>query len=251
MIEMKRDQGHTEVQSVNQLTQMTPLNIQAYERIKHEIITMSLRPGEYLNEAQISKTIGIGRTPVHQALNRLALERLVEVIPRKGYIVKAISVDEVMDVINVRIINEVYCAQLAAMRATKADIAQMERILEQSEVAGVADDTSMQMTLDKEFHNALSHAAGNQILSDIMRTLHDSSLRFWFISLRDQQHHNDVKSEHREVLEAIKKGDPEAAGAAIRTHIESFRANIQRYLTTGASRSNIHAQAGGIEFRPY
>lgn len=246
---MKRDQDFSELDSGNR--QIAPLNIQAYERIKQEIITMGLRPGEYLNEAQISKAIGIGRTPVHQALNRLALERLVEVIPRKGYIVKSISVDEVMDVINVRVINEVYCAQLAAMRATKSDIARMEQILEQSEIHDAADDTSIQMSLDRDFHNALSQAAGNQILSDIMRTLHDSSLRFWFISLRDQQHHNEVKSEHREVLEAIKKGDPEAAGAAIRAHIESFRSNIQRYLTTGASRPSMHAQAGGFEHRSY
>lgn len=248
---MKRDQEFSSLESANLHSQSAPLNVQAYERIKHEIITMGLRPGEYLNEAQISKAIGIGRTPVHQALNRLALERLVEVIPRKGYIVKAISIDEVMDVINVRIINEVYCAQLAAMRVTKGDIERMERILDESEAKGAEEDTSIQMTLDRDFHNALSQAAGNPVLSDIMRTLHDSSLRFWFISLRDQQHHNEVKSEHREVLEAIKKGDPDAAGAAIRDHIESFRSNIQRYLTTGTLRGNVIPQSRGVEVRSY
>ncbi len=210
-----------------------PLNVQAYERIKNDIITLRLRPGEYLNKAQISEAIGIGRTPVHEALNRLVLERLVKVIPRKGYIVKTISIDEVMNVIDVRIVNEVYCAQLAAVRATKADILRMERILDRYETDEAHADTAVHMALDRDFHNALSYTTGNPVLVDIMRSLHDSSLRFWFISLKDQLHHNEVKYEHRDILEAIKRADPEAAGQAIKKHIESFRTNIQRYLTSG------------------
>lgn len=244
---MKRDSNASNFENTDIHARNTSLNSQAYERIKHEIITMSLRPGEYINEAQISKVIDIGRTPVRQALNRLALERLVEIIPRKGCIVKAISIDEVMDVINVRIVNEVYCAQLAAVRATKIDIERMEYILEQCETEGAEEDTITHMTLDRDFHNALSQAAGNPTLSDIMRIMHDSSLRFWFMSLRNQQHHNKVKAEHRQILETIKRGDPEAAGAAIRDHIESFRSNIQRYLTTGASHTNINSYSNGAE----
>lgn len=206
------------------------LHTQAYEQIKQGVITLRFRPGEYLNEARMSELLGIGRTPVHQALNRLMLEGMVEVIPRKGIIVKPVSLNDVLEITDVRIVNETYCARLAAARADEADIAEMGRILDESEKAGSRSDTGRQMALDSDFHSVLSRAAKNLVLADFMRTLHDRSLRFWFISLRDPAHHVEVKEQHRAILEAIKARDPDAAGNAIRSHIESFRTNIMRHL---------------------
>ena len=71
-----------------------------------------------------------------------------------------------------------------------------------------------------------------------MRTLHDRSLRFWFISLRDPAHHVAVKEQHRAILQAIKARDPDAAGNAIRNHIESFRSNIMRHLLNKGPRGS-------------
>lgn len=206
------------------------LHTQAYEQIKHEIITLRFRPGEYLNEAQVSKLLKIGRTPVHQALNRLMLEGMVEVIPRKGVIVKAVSLNDILEMIDVRIINESYCARLAAARAGESDIAEMERILDEAEKTATDSDTGRQMLLDRDFHNALSRAAGNAVLTDFVRTLHDSSLRFWFISLRDPVHHTTVKEQHRAILDAIKRSSPDAASNAVRNHIESFRSHIMQHI---------------------
>ena len=89
----------------------------AYEEIKHRITICAFRPGDYLNEAEISTTLGIGRTPVHQALDRLMVEGLVQVMPRKGIIVKPVSLDEALQTIEVRLLNESYCVRLAADRA--------------------------------------------------------------------------------------------------------------------------------------
>src|SRR6266849_7948115 len=86
----------------------------AYDAIKHRIITCAFRPGEYINELQLSSMLKIGRTPVHQALDRLMMEGMVEVIPRKGVIVKPVSLHDVMQMIDVRLINETQCARLAA-----------------------------------------------------------------------------------------------------------------------------------------
>ena len=69
----------------------------AYEKIKHRIITLAFRPGEHLNEARVCDALDIGRTPVHQAFCRLALEGMVEIIPRKGVIVRPVSLNEVME----------------------------------------------------------------------------------------------------------------------------------------------------------
>lgn len=207
-----------------------PLHQQAYEKLKHRIITMAFRPGEYLNEAQVCKTLGIGRTPIHQALNRLMLEGMVEVIPRKGVIVKAVSLNDVMEIIEVRLVNETHCARLAASRAEDSDIAALERVLAESEKAVEAADIERQMMLDRQFHSLLAKAAKNDVLAGLMQNLHEQSLRFWFISLRDRAHHIAVQNEHRAILAAVKAHDPDAAGNAVRQHIESFRRNVARFL---------------------
>src|SRR5436189_326382 len=93
------------------------LRDQAYEAIKDRIITCQFKPGECINEASVSALLGLGRTPVHQALDRLMLEEMVEVIPRKGVIVKPVILLDVLQMIDVRMINETQCARLAAARA--------------------------------------------------------------------------------------------------------------------------------------
>src|SRR5258707_9504939 len=109
----------------------------AYEAIKHRIITCKFKPGECINEASVSALLGLGRTPVHQALDRLMLEEMVEVIPRKGVIVKPVILLDVLQMIDVRMINETQCARLAAARADDTHIESMSKVLEQ---AGAAID---------------------------------------------------------------------------------------------------------------
>jgi len=200
----------------------------AYEAIKHSIITCALKPGEYVNEAQLCVTFGIGRTPVHQALDRLMHDGLVQVIPRRGVIVKPVSLDEVMQIIDVRLLNETYCARLAAERADQAHIEEMADILARARTAG--RNVKQLMELDREFHATLARAAANDVLSELLGRLHERALRFWFISLNAPEHHVKVQDEHEAILAAVKKRNGAAAEAAMRRHIESFRRNVARYL---------------------
>src|SRR5262245_26168466 len=98
------------------------LRNEAYDAIKRRIITCAFRPGEYINELQLSSLLEIGRTPVHQALDRLMVEGMVEVIPRKGVMVKPVSLNEMLQVIEVRLINEPFGARIAAEHANDADL---------------------------------------------------------------------------------------------------------------------------------
>jgi len=202
----------------------------AYEAIKQQIITLKFEPGAYLNEASISKRLGIGRNPVHLAVRRLVLEGMLEVMPRKGVIVKPASLKEVLEISELRLLNESYCVRLAAQRATEADIALMERIVAQGEQSARQRNIEQQMLLDRDFHCAISAAARNTVLADLLRNLHARSLRFWFISLVDQRHGETVGREHAAILEAIRDHDPEAAEQAMRHHIEAFRANVTRHI---------------------
>src|SRR5207342_2128939 len=124
----------------------------AYEAIKHRIITCKFKPGECINEASVSALLGLGRTPVHQAIDRLMLEEMVEVIPRKGVIVKPVILEDVMQMIDVRMINETQCARLAAARADDTHVRALTDILKRARRAITARDIQTMMMLDREFH---------------------------------------------------------------------------------------------------
>jgi DNA-binding GntR family transcriptional regulator len=208
----------------------TSLRLQAYQEIKRRINRLEYRPGAYLNEAQISRQLQIGRTPVHQALDRLMLEGLVQIIPRKGVMVQSISLDEVLQLLEARLVNEVYCIELATERATDAHLSALQSLLASAEPLVRARDREKLMNIDREFHRLISEAAGNAIIADILRTLHDRSLRFWFIAVGDDLQLRRIAQEHKAIVAAIKQRNRRLAGNAMRTHIESSREHIMRAI---------------------
>jgi DNA-binding GntR family transcriptional regulator len=206
------------------------LREQAYVEIKRRINRLEYRPGAYLNEAQISRQLKIGRTPVHQALDRLMLEGLVQVIPRKGVVVQSISLEQVLHILEARLINEPYCVGLAVERATSAEIARMQELMAASAALVRARDRERLANLDRQFHRLISSAAHNAILADMLTMLHERSLRFWFIAFADDLQLRRIDEEHRAILSAIERRDRAAAEAAMRVHIESSRNHIVRAI---------------------
>jgi GntR family transcriptional regulator, rspAB operon transcriptional repressor len=206
------------------------LRDQAYEAIKDRIITCQFRPGECINEASVSALLGFGRTPVHQAIDRLMLEEMVDVIPRKGVIVKPVILQDVMQMIEVRLVNETQCARLAAERAEDGHISEMSAVLAKASRAIDEQDIHTLMTLDREFHLSLANAGKNFELAEILRRLNERSLRFWFISFTTPDHHRSFQRQHEAVFEAVRKHDADAAEDAMRVHIEAFRKSVARQL---------------------
>jgi DNA-binding GntR family transcriptional regulator len=203
---------------------------QAYNEIKLRIITCGYRPGEVLSEAAISDELKIGRTPIHQAIHRLMMDGLITIMPRKGVMVAPAGVDEVMEIIDVRLVTECYCARLAADRADDSELQDLQRIVDASEKVTNQRDVEKMMLFDREFHDTLARAARNTILADVLRSLHERSLRFWFISLRDPDHHRNVLAQHRAIVAALKSRQPDAAENAMREHILAFQRNVTRQV---------------------
>ena len=202
----------------------------AYDAIKHRIITCAFRPGEYINELQLSSMLKIGRTPVHQALDRLMIEGLVDVIPRKGVIVRPVSLNEVLQIIETRLVNESYCSRLAAERANNSDIAELADVLKRTKHWTSMRNIENMMLLDREFHLLVARAAKNDVLTELLRSLHERSLRFWFISLNAPAQYESVHDQHNAIFAAIHQHDPDKSEAAMRAHIESFRTNVSQFL---------------------
>ncbi|WP_323118490.1 GntR family transcriptional regulator [Burkholderia alba] len=203
---------------------------QAYALIQRDIITMRLRPGEALNEADLIARTGIGRTPVHQAVHRLVLEGMLTVMPRKGVMVRPVSLDDVLAIIDVRVINEGRCVELAARHAQAADYAHMAALLDETQTAVAAHDIEAMMDIDRAFHLAISAAARNPVLAEILRGLHERSLRFWFITLSEPHHLADVQREHAELFDLLRARDEAGARRSVERHIEAFRSTLLQHI---------------------
>ena len=178
----------------------------------------------------MSALIGLGRTPVHQALDRLMLEEMVEVIPRKGVIVKPVILHDVLQMIDVRMINETQCARLAAVRADDNHIESMSKVLVRARQAIGRRDIHALMILDREFHQLLANASKNFELAAVLRKLNERSLRFWFISFTTPDHHQSFQKQHEALFEAVRDHDADAAERAMRIHIEAFRKSVAQHL---------------------
>ncbi|HLI11099.1 MAG TPA: GntR family transcriptional regulator [Alphaproteobacteria bacterium] len=196
---------------------------QAYAGIKQRILSLEYRPGQLLNEQAISRELGLGRTPVHQAVHRLSLEGLIEIIPRKGLIIRPDSMNEVLDLLEARSAVESNIAALAAARATPAQIAEMRAMLAES--AKITDRRYRQqfMAIDRAFHAAIAQAAGNPILADVIRPLHERSGRLWQLQLLQADDLERTQVEHEAILDGIAGGDKAAAAAAMDRHLASLR----------------------------
>lgn len=202
------------------------LNELAYRRFKQALVTLSYKPGEYLNTAQVMNDLDMGRTPINQATHRLANEGLLQVIPRKGVMVSPLSMDDALELIEVRLANEMLCMQLASQRITERQIATLTELNRQIEAASQERDRVRMMTLDHEFHQELAQIAGNNMLADILSVLHARAQRFWASTLSREGHMREVIDEHRAIIAALAAQDSAAAAEAAQAHILSFRSAL-------------------------
>jgi DNA-binding GntR family transcriptional regulator len=227
-LQVSRNRGITSAQAV---PAALSLKQKAYEAIKHRIITCAFRPGETLNESAVASLLALGRTPVHQAFDRLRLEGLVDVLPRKGVVVRPLVLEEVIQISEARLLNEAYAVRLAAERASPSEIARMREIL--TRAATPALQTEELMLLDREFHKLIAEAAKNSILADILLNLNERSLRLWTISFESVDRQTIINNEHREIFLAICQRDAVGAESAMRQHIGSFRQTVLEQLSSG------------------
>lgn len=196
----------------------------AYIRVRRMIILADLREGEAVNEAILSERIGLGRTPVREAVLRLTQEGLLRIIPRKGIIVCGLNLDTLRLVFEARLPCEVQIARLAAIRHDASDIDAMSRALDG--VEDMIDERRFRHLLeaDERFHLALADAARNPLLRQMSSTVYGLGIRFWYATL-PQRPAADVKAEmtlHRHVVQAIAARDPDLTAQKVMTIIEGF-----------------------------
>lgn len=213
----------------------------AYRLIKSRIVSRVYAPGQFMHELAICEDIGLGRTPVHQALHRLKLEKLVTIIPRKGIMVDAVSPADIFTVLEVRELVEPYCASLAASRVTEKTIAELQNALDESRRAVIEKNQVRFMELDQRLHNLVTLTAGNGLIIEFLHSLHGRVARIWRAPSWSQQDYELTYQQHKALVDAICRGDADGAGMAMRNHIVSLRERVMKQfmisVTDGTSAS--------------
>ena len=190
------------------------LTDRAYLALEEMLCTLQLQPGEVLSEGALSETLGIGRTPVREALQRLAREGLVTVLPRRGVLVSEFNVRKQLRMLEVRRELERLMARSAASRATTEERARFEVVAcEMHESAGAGDDIRF-MRLDHEFNVLVSRTNRNEFASEAISLMAGLSRRFWFMHHRQAGDLSMIARLHADIAIAIAAGDGAAAAAA-------------------------------------
>lgn len=187
---------------------------QAYDTLQGMITFQELPPGSMLSEAALMELTGLGRTPVREALQRLARERMVEIHPNRGVFVAGTSVEAQLKLLELRRTVEELAVRLATRRADAQQKEIMLRLATHLDNVPDADLRAFERTL-KEIHELIATAAHNDYLLVTMAPLQGLSRRFWFAHLQDPgEELATAASLHRAILHAIADGDEDKAASA-------------------------------------
>jgi DNA-binding GntR family transcriptional regulator len=201
----------------------------AYLLIRDRIITLKLAPGSVIEETRLREDLGLGRTPIREALQRLAHENLVTFVPHRGTFVCDINLTDLHRLTELRVELEGYAARLAAERASATDRAVMEALM--AELDGIDEaDVDNLMRLDQRIHRQVYQATRNAFLQATLEETFNLSLRIWFLGLDRGVRLKQAVEEHRRLLQAIVSRDGEKAESVMRRHVAGFEEAIRKVL---------------------
>lgn len=196
-----------------------------FERLERAILTGEYKRGEVLTELALVETLGVSRTPIREALLRLADENLVETSGR-GIVVLGITHEDLLDIYAIRERIEGLAASKAALRRTDEELARLsEAIALQEYYVGRADADHIK-SQDSEFHELLYRFSGSRVLYDTLLPLHRKVQKYRKSSVQNNRRAEESLLEHKRVYEAIAKGDAEAAERAMCEHVKNAATRI-------------------------
>jgi DNA-binding GntR family transcriptional regulator len=191
------------------------LATRAYRQLEELIVTLVLPPGMLLSEADLSQRLGLGRTPVREALIRLQRDHMVDVMPRRGVRVAEVHVGQQLLLVEARRALERVLAAGAARRASKHDRTELVRVAQEIELVGRDGDEFHFLRLDREFNEIVLRAARNPFAAAALEPLNALSRRFWYLHFRDEHDLPTAAAVHANMAHAIADGDEGMALAAV------------------------------------
>ena len=205
-----------------------------YDRLKDAIITGTLRPLERISENKVAADFGLSRTPVRQALQRLEAEGLIQVVPKRGSFVSRPTVEDILEIYQIRTPLEAVCARVAAERIEESQLALLDRLVrvEQARGPGRAADRSLRAAA--QFHAVIYGCSRNQRMATLLVDLQNQVHRVRVLWPSTVARLGDTWSEHAAIVEALRARDGAAAERLMTEHLEKARlSTLHRILPSG------------------
>ncbi len=207
-----------------------PLRDVVFNTLRQAILKGEMEPGERLMEITLANKLGVSRTPIREAIRKLELEGLVNMIPRKGAVVASISEKDMRDVLEVRITLEELAVKLAIKNMEEEDIDMLRRAGHAFEKAVISHDIVAIVDADVAFHDIIYNKTNNNRLIQIINNLREQMYRYRLEYVKDARTHSILINEHNDIIECLKRKDVEAAKEAVREHIGNQERGIVRAI---------------------
>jgi DNA-binding GntR family transcriptional regulator len=206
------------------------LGAEAYRRIRERIVSLELAPATPIDEQSLARELGLGLTPVRQALRRLAWENLVVILPRRGTLVADVNTDDTRALFEVRVELEGLAAELAAQRATPRQLTALADLMERTSaaLAETNPDHHRLIDLDREMHVLLAAAAHNPVLAQNLDALYVHVLRLWNVIIERIGELPGAIEEHIAIAGAVQAHDGARARELMRSHVSHFQDSYSR-----------------------
>jgi len=198
---------------------------QIFERLESDILSGVYPRGSVLTEISLSEDLGVSRTPIREAIRRLEQEHLVETTS-KGILVLSITLEDALIIYEIRILAEGLAASACARNITDAQIAEMKDLLELQEFYIHKGDSERAKNIDSQFHRMIYQYSGSPVYLDTLTPLHNKIQKFRKATMVNTNSAATSYAEHRKIYEAIAAKDPDAAGKAMKAHVESARERL-------------------------
>jgi GntR family transcriptional regulator, rspAB operon transcriptional repressor len=229
------------------------LNEVAFRKINELIVSLKLRPGSLVDERNLEAKLKIGRTPIREALFRLAAEGLVEAVPNRGFFVKSVTLEDVRALFEAMTLLERNCAFLAARRAGQSHIDHLEELHAMLQEAMHEEDYLQVTLLNSRFHRVLYDSTGNQFLASALHHLQSQAQRLAFLSYSRrmaqddlQAHFRRVTQDHQALIRLIRERNQRELVGTITEHVKLFHSRVIRYLSPPAEELDILLQGPGL-----
>ena len=211
-------------------SEASSLTERVYQDFRRKIITGAIPGGTRLVETTLAAKLKVSRTPVREALHKLALEGLLYSIPRAGYIVEEMSDHDIQDLFKTRTAIEEIVVKWAMEKITPQELELLEKNLQKTDEVIKSGQTQMMMNLDNEFHQIIYKAARSKTLYKISQTLSDHTYKFRLACIHIPDIARRAKEGHLAIYEAIRSKDPQKAQKAVEDHLITVRKDILDHL---------------------
>ena len=204
------------------ITASEPVNQQIYRFLRQDIVTCAIPPGSLLSEKEVSSRFDVSRQPVREAFIKLAEAGLVQILPQRGTFVRRISAQRVADGRFIREAVEVAVVRRAALEATPEALALLEHNLQLQKMSAERQNSQAFLLLDDEFHRLIAQSINCELAWETVENIKATMDRVRFLTLSKVSPPESLIAQHNEIYQALLAKDADAAGQALRRHLQEM-----------------------------